>query len=52
MSDKSTLLPERHLKQLRMPTFLSEYAKMTQQCATEGVERLGCQPLFEADCRI
>ncbi len=38
MSDRSTLLLEHHLKQLRLPTFLSEYDKMAQQRAAEGVD--------------
>ena len=38
MNDKPTLLLEHHLKQLRLPTFLSEYDKMAAQCAAEGVD--------------
>ena len=38
MSDKPTLLLEHHLKQLRLPTFLSEYDKIAAQCAAEGVD--------------
>ena len=38
MSDRSTLLLEHHLKELRLPTFLREYGKMAQQCAAEGVD--------------
>ena len=38
MSDRSTLLLEHHLKQLRLPTFLREYDKMAAQCAAEGVD--------------
>ena len=38
MSDRSTLLLEHHLKQLRLPTFLSEYDKIAVQCAAEGVD--------------
>ncbi len=30
MSDRSTLLLEHHLKELRLPTFLREYGKMAQ----------------------
>jgi DNA replication protein DnaC len=29
---------EHHLKQLRLPTFLREYDKVTRQCAAEGVD--------------
>ena len=38
MSDRSTLLLEHHLKELRLPTFLREYDKMAAQCAAEGVD--------------
>ena len=38
MTDKPTLLLEHHLKQLRLPTFLSEYDKIAAQCAAEGVD--------------
>ena len=41
MSDRSTLLLEHHLKELRLPTFLREYGKMAQQCAAEGVDHPG-----------
>ncbi len=37
MSNKSTLLPEHHLKELKLPTFLREYGKLVAQCAAEGV---------------
>ena len=33
MSDRSTLLLEHHLKELKLPTFLREYGKMAAQCA-------------------
>ena len=33
MSDTSQVLLQHHLKKLRLPTFLSEYAKLAQQCA-------------------
>ena len=39
MSNKSTLLLERHLKELKLPSFLREYGKMAAQCAAEGVDR-------------
>jgi len=32
------VLLEHHLKQLRLPTFLREYDKVTRQCAAEGVD--------------
>ncbi len=38
MSSKSTLLLEHHLKELKLPTFLREYAKMAAQCAAEAVD--------------
>ena len=38
MSSKSTLLLEHHLKELRLPTFLREYAKTAAQCAAENVD--------------
>ena len=41
MSDRSTLLLEHHLKELRLPTFLREYGKMAAQCAAEGVDHPG-----------
>ena len=33
MSNRSTLLLEHHLKELRLPTFLREYRKLAAQCA-------------------
>ena len=38
MSQRSTLLLEHHLKELKLPTFLREYGKMAAQCAAEGVD--------------
>src|ERR1700692_2329146 len=38
MSDTPQLLLAHHLKVLRLPTFLREYDKLAQQCATEGVD--------------
>ena len=38
MSDRSTLLLEHHLKELKLPTFLREYGKMAARCAAEGVD--------------
>ncbi len=32
------VLPTHHLKALKLPTFLSEYAKLAQECAQEGVD--------------
>jgi hypothetical protein len=32
------VLPDHHLKTLRLPTFLREYDKVAQQCAAEGVD--------------
>ena len=41
MSDRSTLLLEHHLKELKLPTFLREYGKIAAQCASEGVDHPG-----------
>ena len=38
MSNRSTLLLEHHLKELRLPTFLREYPKLAAQCAAENVD--------------
>ena len=38
---KSKLLLEAHLKALRLPTFLREYAKLARQCAQENVDHVG-----------
>ena len=38
MSNKSTLLLEHHLKELKLPTFLREYRKLAAQCAAEGAD--------------
>ena len=38
MTNKSTLLLEHHLKELRLPTFLREYRKLAAQCAAEGTD--------------
>ena len=38
MSNRSTLLLEHHLKELRRPTFLREYRKLAAQCAAEGAD--------------
>ena len=38
MSSKSTLLLENHLKELKLPSFLREYAKTAAQCAAENVD--------------
>ena len=37
MNDRSTLLLEHHLKELKLPSFLREYGKMAAQCA-EGMD--------------
>ena len=39
MSNRSTLLLEHHLKELKLPSFPREYGKMASQCAAEGVDR-------------
>ena len=38
MNDRSTLLLEHYLKELKLPSFLREYGKMAAQCAAEGVD--------------
>ena len=38
MSDRSTVLLQHHLKELKLPTFLREYEKMAALCASEGVD--------------
>jgi DNA replication protein DnaC len=38
MSNKSTVLLEHNLKELKLPTFLREYDRLAGQCAAEGVD--------------
>ena len=38
MSQRSTLLLEHHLKELRLPSLLREYGKLAAQCAAENVD--------------
>ena len=38
MNDRSTLLLEHHLKELKLPSFLREYGKMAAQCAAENAD--------------
>ena len=38
MNNKSTVLLEHHLKELKLPTFLREYDKLASRCAAEGVD--------------
>ena len=38
MSNKSTVLLEHLLKELKLPTFLKEYDKVASRCAAEGVD--------------
>ncbi len=38
MSQRSTLLLEHHLKELKLPSFLREYGGTAAQCAGEGVD--------------
>ena len=38
MNDRSTLLLEHHLKELKLPSFLREYGKMAARCAAEDVD--------------
>ena len=41
MSERSTVLLEHHLKELKLPTFLREYGKVAGQCAAEDVDHTG-----------
>ncbi len=36
MTDTPEVLLHHHLKKLRLPTFLTEYAKLARQCAAEN----------------
>ena len=38
MSQRSTLLLEHHLKELKLPSFLREYGKTAARCAAEGAD--------------
>ena len=38
MNQRSTLLLEHHLKELKLPSFLREYGTMATQCAAKGVD--------------
>jgi DNA replication protein DnaC len=38
MSNTSAMLLEHHLKELKLPTFLSEYGRVARQCAAESVD--------------
>ena len=38
MTNKSPMLLEHNLKQLKLPTFLREYDKLASQCASEGAD--------------
>ena len=38
MTNKSMMLLEHNLKQLKLPTFLREYDKLASQCASEGAD--------------
>ena len=38
MSQRSTLLLEHHLKELKLPSFLREYGKMAAQCAAGNAD--------------
>ena len=41
MTNRSTLLLEHHLKELKLPTFQREYRKLAAQCAQEGSDHPG-----------
>jgi DNA replication protein DnaC len=40
MSDAPELLLDHHLKTLKLPTFLREYAKLSRRCAAEGLDHV------------
>ena len=40
MTDTPQVLLQHHLKQLRLPTFQNEYAKLATQCAAEGKDHV------------
>jgi DNA replication protein DnaC len=40
MSDTPQVLLQHHLKQLRLPTFTDEYARLATQCAAEGKDHV------------
>jgi DNA replication protein DnaC len=40
MSDTPQVLLQHHLKQLRLPTFTNEYARLATQCAAEGKDHV------------
>ena len=40
MSDAPRLLLDHHLKTLKLPTFLRDYAKLARQCAAEGLDHV------------
>ena len=40
MSDTPQVLPQHHLRKLKLPTFQSEHAKLARQCATEGKDHV------------
>lgn len=40
MTDRSTLLLDHHLKALKLPTILREYAKVARQCAQANVDHV------------
>jgi len=52
MNETPQLLLSHHLKALKLPTFLREYDKVAQQCASEGLDHLAIcyqecgRPLF------
>ena len=40
MTDTPEVLLHHHLKKLRLPTFLTEYAKLARQCAAENKDHV------------
>jgi len=39
--EKPQLLLKHHLKQLKLPTFLTEYEKQARECAQAGIDHAG-----------
>jgi hypothetical protein len=58
MADAPQLLLDHHLKTLKLPTFLREYAKQARLSADEGVDHIGYLArlaeleLIDRECRM
>ena len=49
MTNKSTMLLEHNLKQLKLPTFLREYDKLASQCASMVSDGNSGHQTFQAE---